>query len=76
MDVNDGTPTGRAGSHFSGGEEIAWVEEQFAAEPAKPLGFWVELYRAIRKGTRFPITLEEARENLRVITLAKKGTGF
>jgi hypothetical protein len=52
------------------------VEEQFAAEPAKPLGFWVELYRAIRKGTRFPITLEEARENLRVITLAKKGTGF
>jgi predicted dehydrogenase len=76
MEVNDGTPTGRAGSHFSGGEEIAWVEEQFAAEPAKPLGFWVELYRAIRKGTRFPITLEEARENLRVITLAKKGTGF
>jgi predicted dehydrogenase len=71
-----GTPTGRSGSHFSGGEEIPWIEENFPAAPKLPASFWVELYRTLRKGTKFPVTLQEARENIRIITLAKKGTGF
>ena len=70
------TPAGRAGSHFSSGGEIRWIEEQFPAAPAKQMNYWVELYKAIRKGAQFPITLEQARENMRVISLAKKGTGF
>ncbi len=70
------TPAGRAGSHFSGSEEITWIEEEFPAAPAKPMNFWVELYNSIRKGKEFPITLEQARETMRVISLAKKGTGF
>jgi len=70
------TPVGGGGTHFSGGEEISWREEEFAAAPAKPGNFWAELYRSMRKGTEFPITLEQARENMRVITLAKRGTGF
>jgi hypothetical protein len=52
------------------------MEEEFPAAPAKRQNFWAELYYSIRKGTEFPITLEQARENMRVITLAKKGTRF
>jgi predicted dehydrogenase len=74
--ASDETPAGPSGSHFSGEEEIKWIEEQFPAAPATPGNFWVELYRSIRTGTQFPITLEQARENMRVITLAKRGTGF
>jgi scyllo-inositol 2-dehydrogenase (NADP+) len=74
--ASDETPAGRSGSHFSGGEEIKWIEEEFPAAPAIIGNFWQELYNSIRLGTEFPITLEQARENMRVITLAKKGTGF
>jgi len=74
--VSDETPAGRAGSHFSGAEEIGWIEEEFAAAPARLRNFWVELYRTLRTGVEFPITLEQARENMRVISLAKEGTAF
>jgi predicted dehydrogenase len=73
--ASDSTPIGRAGSHFSS-EEITWIEEEFPAVPKKPISFWNELYKAIRKGTSFPVTLDQARENMRVITLAKKNTEF
>ncbi|MGD0462058.1 MAG: Gfo/Idh/MocA family oxidoreductase [Tepidisphaeraceae bacterium] len=76
LKASGATPAGRAGSHFSGGEEIRWVEEQFPAAPATVTNFWVELYKSIRKGTAFPITLAQARETMRVISLAKKGTRF
>jgi predicted dehydrogenase len=70
------TPTGGGGTHFSGGEEIRWKEKHFPAAPAKPTNFWAQLYNSIRMGTPFPITLEQARENMRVVTLARKGTRF
>ena len=73
--ASGGTPVGGGGT-ISGGEDLPWIEEEFLAAPAKPRNFWQELYRSIRKGTAFPITLEQARENMRVITLAKKGTGY
>ena len=74
--VTEDTPIGRAGSHFSGSEEIPWVEEEFDVAPKQPMNFWMELYKTYRKGTVFPVTLEQARENMRVISLAKKGTDF
>jgi len=74
--ASDETPAGPSGTHFAGGEEIKWIEEQFPAAPAAPANFWVELHGSIRRGTPFPVTLEQVRENMRVITLAKKGTGF
>jgi predicted dehydrogenase len=73
LSVSDSTPAGRGGSHFSGSEEIPWIEQKFPAAPRKTYSFWVQLFKAIRKGTEFPITLEQARETMRVITLAKKG---
>jgi predicted dehydrogenase len=74
--ASEATPSGRAGSHFAGGEDIQWIEEEFAAAPKVTRNFWSELQRSVRTGSQFPITLEQARENMRVITLAKKGTGF
>jgi predicted dehydrogenase len=76
LKASGGTPAGRAGSHFSGSEEIQWIEEEFPAAPQRPTNFWLELYKSIRTGREFPITLEQARETMRVISLAKKGTGF
>lgn len=76
LKASDATPEGRSGSHFSSNEEIEWIEEEFPAEAKKPVSFWIELYKAVRKGSAFPITLEHARETMRVISLAKKGTRF
>ncbi len=76
LKASGATPSGRGGSHFSGGEEIRWIEEQFPAAPRAVTNFWVELYKSIRKGSAFPITPAQARETMRVISLAKKGTGF
>jgi scyllo-inositol 2-dehydrogenase (NADP+) len=70
--VDGNTPAGRSGSHFAGGEEIPWIEEEFPAAPVRPINFWVELYKSIRRGKPFPVTLEQARETMRVISLAKK----
>jgi len=74
--ASDQTPEGRSGSHFSSGDEIKWIEEQFPVSPAVQPNFWIELYNSIRHGAQFPITLEEARETMQVITAAKRGTGF
>jgi predicted dehydrogenase len=74
--ASDETPAGSPWAYFSSGEEIKWIEEDFPAAPAPAANFWLELYNSIRLGTQFPITLDQARENMRVITLAKKGTGF
>jgi scyllo-inositol 2-dehydrogenase (NADP+) len=70
------TPMGRGGSHFSGGEDIAWIEEEFDAPPWDPGAFWTALYRAMRGKGKFPVTLEQARETMRVVTLARRGTAF
>ena len=66
------TPIGRAGSHFGGAEDISWIEEEFPADPTNKSNFWIELYKSIRRGTPFLVTLEQARETMRVISLAKK----
>ncbi len=76
LKASSDTPVGRAGSHFSGGEEIPWMEEEFAAAPKMPEGFWESLYKTMRHRAKFPITLEQARETMHVIGLARKGTRF
>jgi scyllo-inositol 2-dehydrogenase (NADP+) len=73
VEASDSTPVGRGGSHFSG-DDIKWIEEEFPAEPKKPVSFWIELYRALRNDKPFPVTLEQARENMRLISLAKQKT--
>ena len=49
---------------------------QFPVAPKQKFNFWDEVYKAVKCGAKFPITLEDARDNMRIIDLARKGTGF
>ena len=57
--------------------EPDWIEDDLQVAP--PSGddtwkIWKYLYEAIRNGAKFPITLDEALENMRIMDLVKKGT--
>ena len=67
---------GDPGETFGTPEELRWIEKEIPVKPARTWNIWDELYGALRKGTRFPIALEEAVEVMRVIAMAKKGTPF
>jgi len=70
--ANPGDP----GATFGTPEDLKWIEKEIPVKPARTWDIWDELYKALRKGTRFPIRLEEAVEIMRVISTAKKGTPF
>ena len=70
--VNPGDP----GPNFGSPENLPWIEETFTANPKHTWDIWDELYAAVREGKRFPITLQEALEVMRVISAAKRGTRF
>jgi scyllo-inositol 2-dehydrogenase (NADP+) len=53
-----------------------WIDESGPVSPASIGNFWLEIYRTLRKGTEFPISLEQAREVIRVIDTARTGTPF
>lgn len=59
-------------------DKADWVEEEFPAVPSQShtTDYWTEVYRALRKGTDFPVSLAQAREVMRVIDEARKGTRF
>jgi len=67
---------GDPGETFGTPEDLRWIEKEIPVKPARSWDIWDELYSALRKGTRFPIRLEEAVEIMRVISMAKKGTPF
>lgn len=56
--------------------QLQWIEEEFAVSPRKTYSFWRELYNAVKKNGTFPITLEQVRDNLRILELARRGTPF
>lgn len=70
---------GTPGASFGTPETLKWIEETVPVSPAKKVDMtmiWDELYNAVRKGATFPITLDQAVEVMRVISMAKKGTPF
>jgi predicted dehydrogenase len=69
-----GTPSASGG--YAGPAKLEWIEEQFEVAPKKPTKYFHELYKTLKRGADFPVTLEQARENLRVIELARRGTRF
>ncbi len=58
--------------HTATPEELAWVEKTIPVAPKKPLDFWDELYKALRLGKAFPVTLDEAIGVMRIISLLKR----
>jgi len=74
--IKASSDTPAEGAGFGNKEQLNWIEEQFPVAPKQKFDFWGEVYKAAKCGAKFPITLEEARDNMRIIDLARKGTGF
>jgi predicted dehydrogenase len=70
------------GAFFGSPDALEWIDETIPVKSPPPGctgngdAIWDHLYDAIRHGKRFPITLDEALEVMRVISQAKKGTPF
>ena len=74
-EVNPGTP----GKGFGSSESLPWIEDSMEINPAKKVSMtmiWNELYKAVREGVAFPITLDQSVEVMRVVSAAKEGTEF
>jgi scyllo-inositol 2-dehydrogenase (NADP+) len=74
-EANPGTPD----ASFGSSEKLVWIEESIEINPKKKVNMtiiWDELYKAVREGVPFPITLDEAVEVMKVVSAAKKGTRF
>lgn len=64
---------------FGNAEVLKWVEKSIEVAPKAACDthdIWKGLYDAIRKGKRYPITVGEGVEVVRVTELVKKGTRF
>jgi predicted dehydrogenase len=61
---------------YAGPAKLEWIEEEFAVAPKKPTKYFVELYKTLKGDSEFPVTLEQARENLRILAKARRGTEF
>ena len=69
--ADPGTP----GTGFGHPETLRWVEKTVPVKPryrVNMTSIWDELYKAIRQGKRFPITLQEAVEVMKVVSMARK----
>lgn len=75
LSASDGTP-GQDDKRYKIDDKADWIEEEIPATSSRPTDFWNEIYLTLRKGTLFPITLDQAREVMRVIQHARQGTPF
>lgn len=70
---------GQPGSGFGSGEDLKWIEKTIPVKPRKKVDMtmiWDDLYDAVRNRGKFPITLDESIEVMKVVDLARKGTKF
>ncbi|NOY81563.1 MAG: Gfo/Idh/MocA family oxidoreductase [Kiritimatiellaeota bacterium] len=71
--ANPATPRNQG---FGNAEKLEWIEEELEARPEHPVEFWNAVYAALHGNTPFPVTLAEARQVVRVMELARRGTRF
>lgn len=74
--ADPGTPSGTG---FGTAEDLPWMEIEMDAKPKNPAGMdymWYAIFDAIRKGKKYPISLEQSADVMRIISLVKKGTPF
>jgi predicted dehydrogenase len=76
-----GTPPLNGG--FSNGyadlEAIRWIEEEFEVAPTPATDtfyIWPAMYKSIREGAEFPVSIKEGLAVVKVIDEVKKGTEF
>ncbi|MCE5328590.1 MAG: Gfo/Idh/MocA family oxidoreductase [Planctomycetaceae bacterium] len=73
-----GTPGMDGAFHQVGPDETPrWIEKTYpAAAPVSTDSIWDALYATIRQGKKFPITIDQAVEVMKVVSAVKKGTAF
>ena len=60
-----------------GGHEPAWIVREYPCPASCQIDtIWDVLHDSIRLGKRFPITIEQSLEVMRVIARVRKGTRF
>jgi predicted dehydrogenase len=81
IDAYPGNPPLSGG--FSNGyadlEEIRWIEKEIKVAPSVPVemhAIWPAMYKAIKKGEKFPVSIEEGVAVVKVIEDVKKDTEF
>jgi len=78
--ANPGTPGMEAAFHRVGrGEQIRWIEKTIPIKPKRkcdPADIWNHVYASMRERKKFPITLNEALEVMKVVSKIKEGTSF
>jgi len=68
--------SGTPGETFGTPDKLRWIEKTVPVKPGKQRDIVDALYRAMREGKPFPITLDEALAVMRVISAARRGTPF
>ena len=53
------------------GRGVQWIEKTFPIAPARSYDMWDGLYKAVRLGEEFPITLDESVDVMRIVSAAK-----
>lgn len=64
---------------FGSTDNLTWIAESMPVAPKKPSGasvIWEYLAGAIRLNKSYPVTLDEAVEAMRIVSLARKDTSF
>jgi len=64
---------------FGGAGKLRWVEKTMPVAPKRKTDtamIWDALYDAVRKRRKFPVTLDEAVEVMKVVSRARAGTRF
>ena len=78
--ANPGTPGMEAAFHRVGRQEpIRWIEKTVPIGPkakCKESDIWNHLYASMRERKKFPITLDQALEVMKVVSMVKAGTPF
>jgi predicted dehydrogenase len=63
------------GNGFGGGK-LEFIEASYEIDREVSPGFWDAVVATLRHDEPFPITLDQARENMRIIDAARQGTPF
>ncbi|MBV8781897.1 MAG: Gfo/Idh/MocA family oxidoreductase [Phycisphaerae bacterium] len=76
IDVSADASTQSATGGYAGPAKLIWIEETFPLAPKNKSKLFHSIYATLKKGEACPVANEQARENMRVIEEARKGTPF
>ncbi len=61
---------------YGGFETLPMIDEEIPIEPGALSDLWPAVYRAMREGIPFPVTIEQALEVVRITDMARAASGF